>query len=106
MARPRTEIAAEILYRLVDVEVLLKRWVVRDGERVLIAEVDARAVPGASRPSSLICECDHSIRRLWNFPDDWNRMADAKLLALFEQPHARPEAASEKRTGQLVADCY
>ena len=88
------------------VEVLLKRWVVRDRERVLIAEIDARRVPGASRASCLICDCEQSIRRIWNFPDDWDRMEDGKLLALFETPYARPEQKRNEKTGQLVANCY
>jgi hypothetical protein len=99
---------------LVAVEVLLKRWVLRNRERILIAEVDARTVPGASRASCLICDCEQSIRRLWNFPDDWHRMDDAKLLGLFEAPHVgadRPAsvtsaAGANEKTGQLVAVSY
>ena len=88
------------------VEVLLKRWVVRDGERVLIAEADARGVPGGSRASCLICDSERSIRRLWNFPDDWQRMPDEKLLALFDAPYVRSESRRNEKAGQLIANCY
>jgi hypothetical protein len=103
--RPRTD-SPEISYWLVVVEVLLKRWVVRDRERVLIAEVDARGVPGGSRASCLICDCEQSIRRIWNFPDDWDRMDDAKLLALFDAPYVRAEPQANESAGDLVAVSY
>ena len=69
-------------------EVLLKRWVMRDGERMLVTECDARGVPGASAATCLICETDSAMRRIWNFPVDWHRLEDAQVLALFELPFA------------------
>ena len=72
-------------------EVLLKRLVVRDGERVTVAEVDARGVPGALRESCLICETDHAMRRIWRYPTDWHRLDDAKVAALFDAPHSLGE---------------
>ncbi len=70
-------------------EVLHKRWIVRDSERFTIAEVDARSVPGARGSCCLICESDLSVRRLWSYPADWNRMEDARVLALFAAPVVR-----------------
>ena len=64
----------------------MKRWVVRDGERTLVRECDARGVPGALGTGCLICETDDSMRRIWSYPADWHRLEDAKLLALFDQP--------------------
>jgi hypothetical protein len=73
-------------------EVLLKRWIVRDSERWTVAEVDARDVPGAHGNVCLICDSDHSVRRLWAFPADWHRMEDARLLNLFTAPMVRTPA--------------
>ena len=70
-------------------EVLLKRWIVREGERWTVAEVDARDVPGARGNCCLICESDLSVRRLWTYPADWHRMEDGKLLGLFAAPLVR-----------------
>jgi hypothetical protein len=70
------------------VEVLLKRLVVRDGERVTVAEVNARGVPGAQRESCLICETDYAMRRIWRYPADWHHLEDAKVAALFDAPHS------------------
>jgi hypothetical protein len=67
-------------------EVLLKRWIVRETERWTVTEMDARDVPGARGNCCLICECDLAVRRLWSYPDDWHRMEDARLLALFAAP--------------------
>ena len=69
------------------VEVLLRRVVVRDGERVTVAEIDARGVPGALRESCLICESDHAVRRIWRYPADWQHLDDARVAALFDAPH-------------------
>jgi hypothetical protein len=71
------------------VEVLLKRWVTHGGERSLIAEVDARLVPGARNDNCLIRSTDTAWRRIWSYPEDWHRLDDAKLMALFEAPFAR-----------------
>lgn len=69
-------------------DVLLKRWVMRDGERTLVSECDARGVPGAAGTRCLICETDVAMRRIWSYPADWHRLEDARVLALFDQPFA------------------
>ena len=69
------------------VEVLLKRLVVRNGERVTVAELDAHGVPGALREACLICESDHAVRRIWRYPADWQRLDDDRVAALFDAPH-------------------
>jgi hypothetical protein len=84
---------------LVAVEVLLRRWIVRNRERLMVSEVDARRVPGASRDSCLICEGEGSIRRIWSFPADWSQLDDAALGALFEVPYrwVQPAANRDER---------
>ena len=67
-------------------DVLLKRWVMRDGERALVSECDARGVPGATGTNCLICETEAAIRRIWSYPADWHRLEDATVFALFDQP--------------------
>ena len=79
-------------------EVLLKRWVMRDGVRALVTEYDARGVPGATGTSCLICETESAMRRLWNYPADWQRLDDGKLLALFDQPFAAIAPADVKKS--------
>lgn len=74
-------------------EVLHKRWIVRDGERWTVSEVDARDVPGSCGDCCLICESDLSVRRLWSYPAEWNRMEDARLLDLFAAPLVRSAPA-------------
>lgn len=56
-----------------------KHWIVR--------EVDARSIPDAGRPRSLICECanDGVVRRLWNFPERWFELTDDELRRLCEE---------------------
>ena len=85
---------------MVAVEVLLKRWIAHDGDRTLIAEVDARQVPGAQNDYCLIHETEMSMRRLWHYPQDWNQLDDAKLIALFEAPLAGRRRRSPVRRGQ------
>ena len=84
-------------------EVLLKRWIVRDSERWTISEVDAREVPGARGDSCLICESDFSVRRLWSYPADWDRIEDARLLALFAAPMVKSAPMRAPAIGLEVA---
>ena len=57
----------------------------------MIAEVDARHVPGARNDYCLIRSTDAVMRRIWSYPADWHRLDDAKLMALFEAPFAGNE---------------
>ena len=84
-------------------EVLLKRWIVRGSERWTISEVDAREVPGARSDSCLICESDFSVRRLWNYPADWHRIEDTKLLCLFAAPMVKSSPVRARAIGLEVA---
>jgi hypothetical protein len=78
---------------VVEVEVLLKRWVTLEGERSMIAELDARHVPGARGDYCLIRSTESAMRRIWSYPADWHRLDDAKLMALFETPFTAGDAA-------------
>jgi len=61
----------------------------------MIAEVDARHVPGARNDYCLIRSTDAAMRRIWIYPADWHRLDDAKLMALFEAPFAGNERKRE-----------
>ncbi len=78
-------------------DVLLKRSIVSGFERLRVAEIDTRGVPGALGTRCLICETDRAIRRIWNYPADWSRIEDGKLLALFDAPIAARAAGAEPR---------
>ena len=83
-------------------EVLLKRWIVREDQRWTVTEMDARDVPGARADHCLICESDLSVRRLWQYPADWHRFEDGKLLALFAAPLVRNMPARPAPREQAV----
>ena len=91
---------------VVAVEVLLKRWVVRGGERSMIAEADARDVPGAQGPHCLILETEALMRRIWHYPADWDRLEDSRLIALFETPFvgSAPERVARGRPSAADRD--
>ena len=52
----------------------------------MVAEADARDVPGAQGPHCLILETEALMRRIWHYPADWDRLDDSRLIALFETP--------------------
>ena len=54
----------------------------------MIAEVDARHVPGARNDYCLIRSTDAAVRRIWSYPADWHGLEDGTLMALFEAPFA------------------
>jgi hypothetical protein len=54
----------------------------------MIAEVDARDVPGARSNYCLIRSTDAVMRRIWSYPADWHRLEEERLMALFEAPFA------------------
>ena len=89
---------------MVAVEVLLKRWVVRGGERSMVAEADARDVPGAQGPHCLILETEALMRRIWHYPADWDRLDDSRLIALFETPFIGSAPERIARARQSPAD--
>ena len=93
---------AHIFFQAATMEVLHKRWIVRDGERWTVSEVDARDVPGTCGDSCLICESDLSVRRLWRYPADWNGMDDAGLLDLFAAPLVRSTPTRAIERGVMV----
>ena len=68
----------------------IHRRTIRDsaGTFWLIAELDARHVPGALGLTCLVFECQAICRRYWHYPADWISLDDDSLLALMSQ--ARP----------------
>lgn len=52
----------------------------------MVAEADARDVPGAQGSHCLILETEALMRRIWHYPADWDRLDDSRLVALFETP--------------------
>ncbi|NUO63118.1 MAG: hypothetical protein HOQ11_00840 [Gemmatimonadaceae bacterium] len=77
-------------------DILLKRRVLSGHERWLIAEVDARAVPGARADRCLVCQSDQVVRRMWEYPPNWYSLSETALAALCEGTLADvPRRASE-----------
>lgn len=50
----------------------------------MVAEADARDVPGAQGAHCLILETEALMRRIWHYPADWDRLDDSRLMALFD----------------------
>ena len=69
----------------------IHRRTVRDstGTLWLIAELDARHVPGAVALTCLIFESQAICRRYWHYPADWISLDDESLLALMCQTRLR-----------------
>ena len=72
-----------------DARVLRGPRLLRDestGETITVVERRADGVAGARGPASLFFSTDRGFIRLWDYPDDWDDMADADLMALSERP--------------------
>ncbi|MDQ2767561.1 MAG: hypothetical protein M3Y30_10435 [Gemmatimonadota bacterium] len=69
----------------------IHRRTIRDaaGTLWLIAELDARQVPGATALTCLVFDSDSVCRRYWHFPADWLSLDDESLLALMLQSRER-----------------
>jgi hypothetical protein len=65
----------------------IHRRTIRDpaGTLWLIAEFDARHVPGASALTCLVFDSQAICRRYWHFPADWISFDDERLLGLMYQ---------------------
>lgn len=51
-------------------------------ERWCVREMDTRTVPGARADRCLICESTDVIRRLWEYPANWEELDDEALWTL------------------------
>jgi hypothetical protein len=62
----------------------IHRRTIRDpaGTLWLIAEIDARHVPGAVGLTCLVFDSQSVCRRYWRYPADWIALDDEDLLAL------------------------
>jgi hypothetical protein len=62
----------------------IHRRTIRDpaGTVWLIAELDARSIPGAVAATCLVFDSQAICRRYWHYPADWNSFDDERLLGL------------------------
>jgi hypothetical protein len=69
----------------------IHRRTIRDraGTLWLIAELDARHVPGAVALTCLIFDSQAVCRRYWHFPANWSSLDDESLLALMCESRQR-----------------
>ena len=58
------------------------------GATWLVAELDARDVPGALALTCLVFDSQSVCRRFWKYPANWTALDDAGLLALMYKPRA------------------
>ena len=81
-------------------DIILKRRLLSGVDRWLVAEVDARGIPGALADRCLVFQSEHVARKLWHYPADWYSLSDYALAALGEARLAdvveRPAAAPER----------
>ena len=47
-----------------------------------IYEFSSAQVPAPRGPQCLVFESDDAIRRVWNYPDDWQHLSPTELVAL------------------------
>jgi hypothetical protein len=64
-------------------------WDAAHGREWRVWAADCRSVPGHRGDQCLIFDCGTTVRRVWTFPDDWERLPDHTLLAMIEGPATR-----------------
>jgi hypothetical protein len=57
----------------------------RTGDEWRVFERDARLVPGSRGPRCLYFDGEGIVRRVWQYPSDWQSLPAAALLALMER---------------------
>jgi hypothetical protein len=62
------------------------RELFRDGVRWSVHEASAARTPGAQAYRCLIFDSEGIVRRLWVFPEHWDRLADDEILRLLDSP--------------------
>lgn len=62
------------------------RELFRDGVRWSVHEASAARTPGAQAYRCLIFDSEGIVRRLWAFPEHWDRLADGEILRLLDAP--------------------
>jgi hypothetical protein len=66
--------------------------VVRDGasdQIMTVVERWARGVAGARGPACLVFSTDLGFTRLWDYPENWENLSDAEIIALSARPLLR-----------------
>jgi hypothetical protein len=61
-----------------------RRTIHHGNEQWTVREADARKVPGAKNSTCLICESVDVIRRVWQYPSDWQSLSDDELWQLLD----------------------
>lgn len=88
-------------------DILRKRRVGTGDDQWIIAEVDARQVPGGRADHCLVCQNEQVVRRLWEYPANWYGLSDVALRALCEGQLAdrppRPSAESQPASAPRVS---
>jgi hypothetical protein len=58
----------------------------RTGDEWRVFERDAGSVPGSRGPRCLYFDGEGIVRRVWQYPSDWQSLPAAALLSLMERP--------------------
>lgn len=59
-----------------------ERIIQRGDQYWIVREVNTSTVAGSHGARCLICESDDIVRRVWEYPDDWDKLSDDALLEL------------------------
>jgi hypothetical protein len=59
-----------------------ERIIQRAEQRWVVREISTTNQAGGRGRRCLICESDEVVRRVWEYPDDWERLSDEELLEL------------------------
>ena len=62
------------------------RELFREGVRWAVHEASASRTPGAQASRCLIFDSEGIVRRLWVFPEQWERLADIEIIGLLDAP--------------------
>ena len=89
-------------------DILRRRRVSSGDDHWIIAEVDARHVPGGRADRCLVCQNEQVVRRLWDYPPEWYSLSDVALRALCEGQLADrpPRPATDAETARPTRPNY
>ena len=59
-----------------------ERVIQRAEQRWVVREINTTNQTGGHGRRCLICESEEIVRRVWEYPDDWDRLSDEALLEL------------------------
>ena len=67
-------------------EVVRRLFDERTGDEWRVFERDTRRIPGSRGARCLFFDGEGIVRRVWHYPDDWQSLPAAALLALMDRP--------------------